>query len=635
MQALAPEDPRSIGQYSLLGRLGEGGMGRVYLGRSGGGRTVALKVVQRELAQLPEFRWRFAREVASARRVGSEWTAAVLDADTEAAVPWVATQYILGPSLHEVVAESYGALPELSVRVLANRLALALSAVHGVGLIHRDLKPSNVLVTVDGPRVIDFGIARALDALDTVAGDVAQTRTGMVIGSPGFMSPEQARGLELTAASDVFCLGSVLVYAATARQPFGASGSGSGGLHAQLFRVAEDEPDLDGVPESLLTLVRACLQKDPTLRPSPQEVADRTAGLTAGPWLPGEVLEQLGRRAAELLDYDPALTINRRPTPTVKDIPAAGTIRGTAASGQTTPPLPLAPPMMPAQPPAVAGRGRNRTTVVGVAAVALIAVGAGLLALKLWDDSKSGAGQGGTTAVPRQFQGKWEGKLTKQGETSGEHVHLEIKGAGTRAAKVSILGKTRLCVTGRVVERADYDESSGERTLTLSKGSAGSATPKSESAKCSKQTESELKFSPTPNDRLVWIVDGYEIQLTRQENSSLDRYQATSVWYPDTDAQEPGTLELIQVAGVSVEQNTITIIDGMGPNPSCGYEAKVFSVKDDLLTTPPQLDARTAGLNRDCPRSRSPLRLTLLDDQRMEYRSLDSADTGSLTSTPP
>ncbi|MEV7440194.1 MFS transporter [Streptomyces sp. NPDC091204] len=300
MDQLIAEDPTRMGPYRLIARLGAGGMGLVYLGRSEGGRTVAVKVVQAEFAGNPEFRRRFAREVAAARRVGGSWTAAVLDADTEAAVPWVATQYIPGPDLQTVVARQFGPLPEDSVRTLANRLALALRAVHDAGLIHRDLKPSNVLVTVDGPRVIDFGIARAMDSL---TGDSLHTRTGMLIGSPGFMSPEQVRGLELTPASDVFCLGAVLVYAATGRMLFGATDTG---LNAHLFRIAEEEADLTGVPESLVDLVGACLHKDPARRPTPDEVAARTAADAPGEWLPGKVLAQLGRHAAQLLDYAPA-----------------------------------------------------------------------------------------------------------------------------------------------------------------------------------------------------------------------------------------------------------------------------------------------------------------------------------------
>ncbi|MFC9595170.1 MFS transporter [Streptomyces sp. NPDC056944] len=299
MDQLITEDPTRIGPYRLIARLGEGGMGLVYLGRSEAGRTVAVKVVQAEHAQHPEFRRRFAREVEAARRVGGEWTAAVLDADTEAPVPWVATQYIPGPDLTAVVARDFGPLPEHSVRTLANRLAVALQSVHGAGLIHRDLKPSNVLVTVDGPRVIDFGIARAMDGL---GGDSLHTRTGMLIGSPGFMSPEQVRGRELTPASDVFCLGAVLVYAATGRLLFGATDTG---LSAHLFRIAEEEPDLTGVPDSLVDLVRECLHKDPVRRPTPADVAARTVTDRSEEWLPGSVLAQLGRRAAQLLDFAP------------------------------------------------------------------------------------------------------------------------------------------------------------------------------------------------------------------------------------------------------------------------------------------------------------------------------------------
>lgn len=296
MEQLTGQDPLHIGPYRLIARLGEGGMGLVYLGRSDLGRTVAVKVVRADHAQQPEFRRRFAREVAAARRVGGDWTAAVLDADTEAAVPWVATRYIPGPDLTTVVGKDFGPLPEHSVRILANRLALALQAVHEAGLIHRDLKPSNVLVTVDGPRVIDFGIARALDS---IGGESLLTRTGMLIGSPGFMSPEQVRGRELTPANDMFCLGAVLVYAATGRLLFGATDTG---LNAHLFRIAEEEADLTGVPDSL---VRACLDKDPAKRPTPAQVIERTATDRAEEWLPSSVLAQLGRRAAELLDFVP------------------------------------------------------------------------------------------------------------------------------------------------------------------------------------------------------------------------------------------------------------------------------------------------------------------------------------------
>ncbi|MFI6466807.1 protein kinase [Streptomyces sp. NPDC050528] len=309
MEKLGAGDPQRIGAYRLLARLGAGGMGHVYLARSDRGRTVAVKLVREDLAAQEEFRARFRQEVRAARRVGGHWTAPVLDADTEAEVPWVATGYVAGPSLQQVVGRDHGALPERSVRILAAGLAHALQDIHAAGIVHRDLKPSNVLVTIDGPRVIDFGIARALE---TQAGD-GLTRTGSLVGSPGFMAPEQVRGDRITPACDVFCLGSVLAYAATGTLPFGTANSG---VHALMFRIAQEEPDLSGVPEGIADLVRDCLRKDPATRPTLNRILDRTGaedtvsgGRSRDPWLPGALVAQLGRHAVQLLDTeDPETT---------------------------------------------------------------------------------------------------------------------------------------------------------------------------------------------------------------------------------------------------------------------------------------------------------------------------------------
>lgn len=308
MEKLVSGDPQRIGSYRLLGRLGAGGMGRVFLARSDRGRTVAIKLVRPELAAQQQFRDRFRAEVRAARRVGGSWTAPVLDSGVDAAVPWVATGYVAGPSLHRIVsghrgapaAESgaYGPLPERSVRVLGAGLAGALQDIHGAGLVHRDLKPSNVLMTIDGPRVIDFGIARALDTVT----EGGLTRTGAMIGTPEFMSPEQVRGERVAPACDVFCLGSVLAYAATGRVPFGAAESGA---HALMFRIAQEEPDLTGVPVDLVELIRDCLAKDPAARPSTDSVLERLGDTdSAEPWLPGALIAQLGRHAVELLDSE-------------------------------------------------------------------------------------------------------------------------------------------------------------------------------------------------------------------------------------------------------------------------------------------------------------------------------------------
>ncbi|WP_326651505.1 serine/threonine protein kinase [Streptomyces sp. NBC_01750] len=336
MEHLAPQDPPSIGEYRLLGRLGEGGMGRVYLARSAGGRTVAVKLIKAELAGKPEFRGRFRQEVAAARRVGGEWTAPVLDADTEAAEPWVATGYIAGPSLLHIVRER--PLPQESVRTLAYGLAGALRSVHGAGLVHRDLKPSNVLVTIAGPRVIDFGIARALEYASEEL-----TQTGVVVGSPGYMSPEQIQGERVGPACDVFSLGSVLAYAATGRLPFGRSDTG---IHSIMFRIVSAEPDLNGVDGELRQLIADCLAKDPAGRPTPEQIVERTRPADpAAPWLPAALIAELGQHAVSLLDAD---TPTRGAVPTPPSPDAGRVAYGTPPSPGTpgtsgTPGIPGAP----------------------------------------------------------------------------------------------------------------------------------------------------------------------------------------------------------------------------------------------------------------------------------------------------
>ncbi|MFD7028231.1 serine/threonine-protein kinase [Streptomyces sp. NPDC059917] len=294
MQPLEAGEPRTIGSYRLLGRLGAGGMGRVYLGRSAGGRTVAVKIVHPHFASDDEFRARFRREVAAARRVGGEWTAQVLDADPEAAVPWVATAYVAGPSLDRALA-AHGPLPEHSVRAVGGGLARALVAVHALGLVHRDVKPSNVMLTLDGPRLIDFGIARATD------GTASLTSTGVSVGSPGYMAPEQILGKGVTGASDVFSLGAVLAFAATRLPPF--SGDNAATL---LYKVVHEDPDLDGIPAGeLRDLIGACLAKAPGERPAPEAIAVALGGALGAPgWLPGPLVEDVSRAAARLLDLD-------------------------------------------------------------------------------------------------------------------------------------------------------------------------------------------------------------------------------------------------------------------------------------------------------------------------------------------
>ncbi|WP_405742372.1 bifunctional serine/threonine-protein kinase/ABC transporter substrate-binding protein [Streptomyces sp. NBC_00028] len=273
MEPLRTSDPAKLADYRLLGRLGAGGMGVVYLARSAGGTLVALKVIQAELAEDDGFRERFRREAETARRMTSPWVASLVDADPDAAEPWLATTFVPGPSLGEAVAE-HGPLPVRSLRVLGARLADALRELHSAHLVHRDVKPGNVLLALDGPRLIDFGVAR--DAQDT-----SLTSTGVVVGTPGFLSPEQARGGgESGPEADVFSLGCLLAYAATGRPPFG-----TGSADALLYRAAHDAPDLDGVPAELTEVIVGCLEKAPRDRPTAEALAETltAAGTTAEP----------------------------------------------------------------------------------------------------------------------------------------------------------------------------------------------------------------------------------------------------------------------------------------------------------------------------------------------------------------
>lgn len=275
---LLSSEPTSIGDYRLQSRLGRGAMGAVYLGRSRGGRMVAVKLVRSDLADNTEFRERFRREVEAARSVGGFWTAAVVDADPDAEQPWLATEYVPGPTLHNVVAE-HGPLPEHTVRNLAAGLAEALEAIHRAGLIHRDLKPANVLLGPDGPRVIDFGISRAMAAS-------SMTATGMFMGTPGFFSPEQTSDDEVGPPSDVFSLGAVLAFAATGNSPFGNEST-----PVMLYRVVHSAPDLSGVPNSLLGVVTACLNKNPTQRPTTADILDMVGEVhpEGNHWLPSAI----------------------------------------------------------------------------------------------------------------------------------------------------------------------------------------------------------------------------------------------------------------------------------------------------------------------------------------------------------
>jgi outer membrane protein assembly factor BamB len=296
--------PESIGGYQVLDRLGQGGMGEVFLARSSAGVLTAIKVIRPELVRAPGFRKRFAREVTAARRVSGPYTAVLLDAGPEDDRPWLASLYVPAPTLEEAVA-AYGPLPLQTLRALAAGLTGALIDVHRAGLVHRDVKPSNVLLALDGPRLIDFGIARAAE-------DTALTTAGTVLGSPGFMSPEQVAGDPLGPPADIFCLASVLVYAATGAGPFG-----EGSQLSMLYRVVESTPRLDTVPEELRGLLARGLEKAPADRPTPVGFAARIGPTLLGQpgWLPPPVLADIQRRATSRAAYQATMTGAPEPLP--------------------------------------------------------------------------------------------------------------------------------------------------------------------------------------------------------------------------------------------------------------------------------------------------------------------------------
>ncbi|MGW2387609.1 bifunctional serine/threonine-protein kinase/ABC transporter substrate-binding protein [Streptomyces sp. NPDC001658] len=393
MRPLTADDPDDIGGHRLLARLGAGGMGVVYLARTAGGALVALKVIRAEHAADPAFRTRFRREVTAVRSLTGRRLVPVVAADPEARQPWLATEFVPAPSLVEAV-DGQGALPVAAVRALGIRLAEALTAVHAAGVVHRDVKPGNVLLALDGPRLIDFGIAHAVGATALTAPDA-------VVGTPGFLSPEQARARadEVGPPSDVFSLGCVLAYAASARRPFG-----TGHAAGVLFRTVHEEPDLTDVPAALREPIKTCLAKDPARRPTARQLATalqdpRTSLARNGPtgqaaehWLPPAVVRLVAERSARALDV-----------PTPQRSPQRPADDGTALD--PTPPGPAEP-----DPPT-----RRRVLLLGSAAASVVAAGGGVTAYLAAGQGSTG---GSDTRLPVHTLG-FQGTLSGTGRADG------------------------------------------------------------------------------------------------------------------------------------------------------------------------------------------------------------------------
>jgi outer membrane protein assembly factor BamB len=399
MLPLGAEDPRVIGEFRLHALLGSGGMGRVYLASSPGGRAVAVKVVHPRLARDAAFLDRFRREVAAAQAVNGGYAAPVVAAGPDDHPPWLATAYVAGPSLQEVVTET-GPLPEDAVLKLAAGLAEALRDIHDTGLVHRDLKPANVLLAEDGPRVIDFGIARAMDG-------TVLTSAGSVLGTPSFMSPEQAQAQPTGPASDVFSLGGVVYFAATGDSPFG-----SGNPAVMLYRIVHTEPDLDRLPPRVRDLAAACLAKDPARRPAPAELAFAPLGVAPA----GESPDAFWPAPVALIIADhqarfaAGLMAGPRPSAEALTVPVAPATPPRPAT-PATPPLPADPATPPrpgpgagptdagaagpGRPEPVPGMGRRRAlaALAGMASAGLVVAG--------WELTRPGPAAAGNLAGQR------------------------------------------------------------------------------------------------------------------------------------------------------------------------------------------------------------------------------------------
>ncbi|MEU1821089.1 MULTISPECIES: WD40 repeat domain-containing serine/threonine protein kinase [Streptomyces] len=586
MDALWPDDPRWVGPYRLEGRLGAGGMGQVFLGTSPGGRKVAVKLIRAELADTPQFRTRFRREVDAARQVGGFHTAQVVDADPDAASPWLVTAFIAGPTLQQVVAEGGPLDPDAVLRLGAG-LAEGLTAIHRCGLVHRDLKPGNVILADDGPRIIDFGIARAVDASSLTA-------TGTVIGTYAYMSPEQIRADRAGPPSDVFALGSVLAFAATGRSPFDAPT-----LLSVVQRILDDPPELGALDGELRRLLTACLAKDPADRPLVAELPARFAG-GAGP----------GEAAAR-----PERTVILTPAERTRAVPAPDPTRplpappAAANPSAGAPPYPAAPPsaVPPAASPAPgAGEAGNATRklsrrgfLVGGLGVAAVAASVGIpLYLNRGDDEPDAPGQA-TTRSPGADGTTFEGAVsvhaiafTPDGRTllasSGDgkiwHWDLSTKrGTTTRVSTAEFIQANEFSRDGKLLFKADknkilaWDVATGRAVGTFTgptdyRGQDGHISSMSQSA------DGRTLAASTPKGQYVWdVASGRGLAVHE------DVKGGAAAFSPDGKLLAGGSP--VQVRRMPDDQVLLTIDDSAGANKAVfSPDGQILAMTDTLTS---------------------------------------------------
>ena len=492
MEALSEEDPRSVGEYELRGRLGKGGFGQVYLGLSPGGRAVAVKVLWADLARDPKFLQRFRFEVAAARQVNGLYTAQVVAEGLDDRPPWVATAFVPGPSLRQMV-DANGPLPEAALWRLLAGLVEALQAIHGCNLVHRDLKPENVLIAADGPKVIDFGISKAVDAIPI-------TSTGRIVGTPSYMAPEHAVGMTVGPAADVFSLGCVLAYAATGEPPFGRDGPNV----ALLYRITQAAPILNGVPPRLRAVIERCLAKTPQARPSLTELAkvgrDGTSA-TSGPlslafWPPplGKLIKEYEGQFGDAQGIPEA--------PTVRPDPTADAAYGTTISARREVALPPA-DTEPAGDSSAGNRPVGRKRRGGRRWLPLVGAGiaVALLVATAWMLLSNG---GGTQAMG---SGPTASSTVKTSQTAN------VQASSSSSATASPSPSGTVTETGQASATA-----TGQPTATATGHPSGTGSPKAFASPTAthsptsspSSTASHTVTSASPTETMVAVPDVYD-----------------------------------------------------------------------------------------------------------------------------
>jgi serine/threonine protein kinase len=487
---LGPDDPDRVGRYELLGVLGGGGMGRVYLG-SADERLVAVKVIRAEFADEPEFRTRFARELQAVSRIGGAFTAPLVDAQTEATRPWMATEYVPGLALDDAVTPG-APLPAEAVWRLAGGVAVALVAVHQAGLIHRDLKPGNVILALDGPRLIDFGIARSLDLSQL-------TMTGQAVGTPSYMAPEQAAAGQVSTASDVFAFGCLLAFAATGVPPFG-----TGSQMEVAYRIVHAEPDLDAVRQvdpELVDLVARCLDKDPLARPDAAALvaAIVDARLTAE-W-PDQLRARIEPRA-RLANQTFSLRGAARPA------------SGAAGSGLTT--FGGGAGGLPRKPPVPLPGGRSRWPIALAAAVVAVLAGIGMWAATGGASATRTTGQSAHPLTPSRA--KTAGSSTAGPPTTGSPTTAPSTHPSASANTSSTPSQSSPATLTSTVSE------SGPGAVTTVVTTAVTPTSDASTTKAPSSPRSAGTYYPVRNYHTGWCVVGASDTWVHQAACSTSQY---------------------------------------------------------------------------------------------------------------